>query len=50
MKRSMGIESIVFVRDASSAVRRARFFSSSEAATIPSTFFWLGQMRGLVKK
>ena len=40
-----GIDSIVFVREASKATLRARFFSSSVAETIPRTFFWFGQIR-----
>ena len=39
MKKSMGIESILFVRDARKATRRATFFSSSVAGVMPMTFF-----------
>src|SRR5260221_1565490 len=41
----MGIDSMVLVREASPAMRPARFFSSGCAGTMPSTFFWFGQMR-----
>src|SRR5207247_2209974 len=44
MKNSIGIDSAVFVREARKATRRALFFSSSVAATMPRIFFWLGQM------
>src|SRR6266851_2077897 len=40
----MGIDNMVLVRDASPAMRPARFFSSGCAGTMPSTFFWFGQM------
>jgi hypothetical protein len=39
MKNSIGIESIVFVRDARNATRRALFFSSSVAGLSPRIFF-----------
>jgi hypothetical protein len=32
------------VREARNATRRALFFSSSVAGTMPRIFFWLGQM------
>ena len=38
MKNSIGIDSIVFVREASSATRRALFFSSSVAGYRPRIF------------
>ena len=44
MKKSIGIESIVFVREARNAMRRALTFSSSVAGTIPRIFFWFRQM------
>ena len=38
MKKSIGMESIVFVRDARNAMRRALAFSSSVAGTLPRIF------------
>ena len=38
MKNSIGIDSIVLVREASSATRRALFFSSSVAGFKPRIF------------
>src|SRR5260221_553322 len=45
MKKSIGMDNIVLVRDARNATRRALFFSSSVAGVKPRIFFWLGQMR-----
>ena len=39
MKNSIGIESMVLVREARNATRRALFFSSSVACTMPRIFF-----------
>lgn len=39
MKNNMGIESMVLVRDAKKATRRAFAFASSVAATKPRIFF-----------
>jgi hypothetical protein len=39
MKKSIGIESIVFVREAKNATRRATAFCSSVAGVSPRTFF-----------
>ena len=36
---------MVLMREASPAMRAARFFSSGCAGTMPSTFFWFGQIR-----
>jgi hypothetical protein len=44
MQKSMGIDNMVLVRDASKAMRPAFFFASALASTRPSTFFWFGQM------
>ena len=44
MKNSIGIDSIVLVREARSATRRALFFSSSVAGFIPRIFCWFGQI------
>jgi hypothetical protein len=44
MHMIIGMDSIVFVRDARKAVARALAFSSSVAATMPRTFFWFGQI------
>ena len=44
MLASIGIESSVLVRENRKAVRRALLISSALASTMPSTFFWLGQM------
>jgi hypothetical protein len=44
MKYSIGMENIVLVREARKATRRALFFSSSLAGTMPRIFFWLGQI------
>jgi hypothetical protein len=44
MKNSIGIDSMVLVRDARKATRRALFFSSSVAETMPRIFFWFGQI------
>ena len=42
---SIGIESMVLVRDARNATRRAFAIWSAVASTSPSTFFWFGQMK-----
>ena len=44
MQYSIGIESIVLIRDVMPARRPAAAFSSGVAATIPNTFFWFGQI------
>src|ERR1700722_1326355 len=44
MQNSMGIESIVLVRETSMARRPALAFSSGADGTNPSAFFWFGQM------
>ena len=44
MHMSIGIESMVLVREARKATFLALAFSSSLACTSPSTFFWLGQI------
>src|SRR3569833_980023 len=44
MKNSIGIDNMVVVRDARKATRRALFFSPSDAVTMPSIFFWFGQI------
>ena len=44
MKNSIGIDSIMLVRDARNATRRALFFSSSVAGFMPRIFCWLGQI------
>src|ERR1043165_2062186 len=44
MNRIIGIDSIVLVREARNAVRRALAFSSSVAGFRPRTFCWLGQI------
>src|SRR5689334_12351686 len=45
MKKTMGIDSIVLVREARNATRRAFAFSASVAGFMPRIFCWLGQMR-----
>src|SRR5713101_5814911 len=40
----MGTESIVLTREVRPAMRAAFFFSSGVALTMPSAFFWFGQM------
>jgi hypothetical protein len=44
MLMTIGMDSSVFVREASNAVFFARAISSGEAFTRPSTFFWFGQI------
>ena len=44
MKNNIGIDSMVLVREARNATRRALPFSSSVADTIPRIYFWLGQI------
>ena len=39
MKKSIGIDSIVLVREARNAILAALVFSSADAGTIPNTFF-----------
>ena len=42
---NIGIESRVFVRDARNAVRLPLAMASGVASTMPSTFFWFGQIK-----
>jgi len=44
MQSSIGIDSKVLVREKIIAVRAALAFAASSAATIPSAFFWFGQI------
>src|SRR5690606_20967255 len=45
MHISIGIDRMKLMREALPAVARAAAFCSSVALTMPSTFFWFGQMR-----
>jgi hypothetical protein len=44
MKKSIGRDNIVLVREARNAMRRALAFSGSVAGTMPRIFFWFGQI------
>ena len=45
MLMSIGIDSNVFAREARNATRRAFAICSAVASTMPSTFFWFGQIK-----
>ena len=45
MKNSMGMDSSVLVREARNAMRADLALMASSAGTIPSTFFWFGQIK-----